>query len=78
MKLQYIGESFGVDSLTSNKIYECVAIEYPFVRVIDDSDEDYLYSASNPGSLDEPITGRWKIIEDNADGSLSKIIPPLD
>lgn len=37
MKVRYIGQSFGVDSLTSNKIYECIGIDLPFIRVIDDS-----------------------------------------
>lgn len=53
MKVRYIGQSFGVDSLTSNKIYECIGIDLPFIRVIDDSGEDYLYSASGRGLLME-------------------------
>lgn len=28
MKVRYVGISFGVDSLTDGKIYECVGINY--------------------------------------------------
>lgn len=63
MKLKYIGESFGVDSLTNGKVYEAIA-EGEFYRVIDDSEEDYLYSKVNPAPLDgSGPGGRWEIIE---------------
>ena len=50
MKVKYIGESFGVDSLTDGCVYECVGVEgdFGFLRIVDDSGEDYLYSATNP------------------------------
>ena len=64
MKLRYVGESFGVDSLTDGKIYEATE-EDGFYRVIDDSGEDYLYSMTNPAPLDGSSEGgRWEIIED--------------
>lgn len=64
MKLKYKGKSFGVDSLTDGKIYEA-SLESPgLYRVIDDSGEDYLYSAENPAPLDGSSPGgRWEIIE---------------
>ena len=31
-------------SLTSGAIYEVIGIEYGWYRIIDDTDEDYLYS----------------------------------
>ena len=63
MKLKYIGESFGVDSLTNGKIYEATD-EGNFYRVIDDSREDYLYSKIKPAPLDGSSPGgRWEIIE---------------
>ena len=63
MKLKYIGESFGVDSLTNGKIYEATD-EGNFYRVIDDSGEDYLYSKIKPAPLDgSSLGGRWEIIE---------------
>lgn len=63
MKLRYIGESFGVDSLTDGKVYEATD-EGDFYRVIDDSEEDYLYSKVNPAPLDGSCKGgRWEVIE---------------
>lgn len=64
MRIKYIGESFGVDSLTNGKIYEATE-EDGMYRVIDDSEEDYLYSMENPAPLDSSSPGgRWEIIED--------------
>lgn len=75
MKIRYIGQSFGVDGLTSDKVYECLRIEWPFLRVIDDSQEDYLYSATDPGPLDgETPTGKWEVVEDDSQELLSKAI----
>lgn len=75
MKVRYIGESFGVEGLTNNKIYEVSAIEDNMLRVIDDSGEDYLYSAFKPCSLeDNNKCGKWEIIEDNQEKELSKLI----
>ncbi|MBQ7937158.1 MAG: hypothetical protein IJ283_01495 [Oscillospiraceae bacterium] len=64
MKLRYIGESFGIDSLTNGKIYEA-EYENGMFRVIDDSGEDYLYSIDNPAPLDGSSKGgKWEIIEE--------------
>lgn len=64
MKLKYIGESFGVDSLTNGRVYEAIE-ENGMYRVIDDSGEDYLYSKSNPAPLDGSSKGgKWMIVED--------------
>ena len=64
MKLRYIGESFGVDSLTNGKVYEATIEDEDYYRVIDDSGEDYLYSMVNPAPLDGSSEGgRWEIVE---------------
>ncbi len=64
MKLKYIGESFGVDSLTNGKVYEAKDENFDYYRVVDDSGEDYLYSKTNPAPLDGSSEGgRWEIIE---------------
>ena len=73
MKVQYIGESFGAASLTSDKIYECLGVELDgnALRIVDDSEEDYLYGITNPSPLDGSSPGgKWKIIEDDAQGTL--------
>ena len=73
MKVKYVGESFGIDELTNGKIYECLGVEYGMLRVIDDSEEDYLYSSINPGPLDRSSPGgEWEIIEDDEKGTLKK------
>lgn len=65
-KIRYIGESFGVDGLTNGKIYDFVEI-YPndnLIRVVDDSEEDYIYQIDNPKSLNGSSKGgKWEIIE---------------
>lgn len=75
MKVKYIGKSFGVEGLTNGKIYECIDIEGTMLRIIDDSGEDYLYSAIKPSSLENPeLYGGWEIVEDNKNKDLEKII----
>ena len=41
MKVKYIGETYG--DLINEKAYECLGIEFECYRIIDESDEDYLY-----------------------------------
>ena len=68
--LKYVGKSFGVVSLTNNKIYNCVGYdEQGLVRIIDDSDEDYSYLAINPRLLDGSSEGgKWEPVEIYDDG----------
>lgn len=67
-KVKYVGKSFGVEQLTNNKIYDVIGIELPFIRIIDDSGEDYLYSIYKPSCLDNSnLYGKWVIIEDKQD-----------
>lgn len=64
-KVKYIGESFGVDSLTNGKIYNLVYDENRDIKVIDDSGEDYLYDLKNPRPLDNSsIGGKFEIVDD--------------
>ncbi len=80
MKVRYVGESFGVASLTNGAVYECIGIEDGgefgiMLRIIDDSEEDYLYSAKNPAPLNgENNGGRWEIVEDTKNSELKKVI----
>ncbi len=65
MRLRYIGESFGFDSLTNGKIYDAEAENEGMYRVIDDSGEDYLYSKDNPAPLDgSSAGGKWELVEE--------------
>ena len=83
MRVKYIVESFGVDSLTNGKIYECLGPEDieekdSWLRIVDDSEEDYLYSAVQPGPFTIPDDGhypcgRWEIVEDDENGTLTKL-----
>ncbi|MGT2757548.1 MULTISPECIES: hypothetical protein [Streptococcus] len=61
-KLRYVGESFGVDSLTNGNIYDVLEfLPDDLVRVVDDSGEDYLYSFTNPKPIDgSSVGGRWE------------------
>ena len=75
MKVKYRGPSFGVDRLTDGRIYICTGIEYGNPRIIDDSGEDYLYSAINLGQCDNKIVhDKWEIVEDNESESFRKLI----
>ncbi len=78
MKVKYIGESFGAVSLTDKKIYECIGIENGMLRVVDDSGEDYLYSAINPRPLDGSSKGgRWEIVKDDENKTLEKLFADI-
>lgn len=77
MKVRYIGQTFGfgVDGLTSDKVYECLGVELSFLRIVDDSEEDYLYSATDPGPLSDEIPpGKWEVLEDDEAGTLEKAV----
>lgn len=78
MKIRYVGETFGV-ALTDGVVYECLGVEDGggfriMLRVIDDSEEDYLYSVLNPAPLDGSSPGgKWEIVEDDENNTLSKL-----
>lgn len=66
-KVRYVGESFGVDSLTDGEVYAVIEVDKKFgdLRIVDDSAEDYLYSIDNPAPLDGSSKGgKWEIVED--------------
>ncbi len=75
MKVKYVGNSFGALSLTNGEIYDCLGVEYGYLRIVDDSEDDYLYSARNPRPLDgNSPGGRWEIIKDDEQGTLKEAI----
>lgn len=73
-KVKYIGESFGVDSLTNGSEYLIVRDKYKDLKVVDDSEEDYLYSLKNPAPADGSSKGGKFEIVDDPKGILIKII----
>lgn len=75
-KVKYVGESFGVDSLTDSNIYNVLeVIDDDLIRIVDDSGEDYLYPIRNPRPLDGSSKGgRWEVVKDDEKGTLKKAI----
>ena len=77
MKVKYVGKSFGVDGLMDGKTYQVLELDElsGWLRIIDDSDEDYLYSPTDPGpfALGRAF-GRFEIVEDDDKGTLDKAI----
>ena len=80
MRVKYIGESFYGNGLTDGRTYKCLGAENAgmfgaTLRVIDDSEEDYLYSAKCPGPWNNSSpAGKWEIVEDDEKGTLKKAI----
>ena len=76
MKVKYIGKDFDMPvGLRNGKTYRCLGVEYGLLRIIDESGEDYLYSAINPRPLDNSSPGgKWEIVEDDEDVTLRKAI----
>lgn len=77
MKVKYIGKSFGIDGLSNGKIYEVIEVDQltGALRIVDDSDEDYLYHPQTPKPNGaKEAYGRFEIIEDDLQGSLKRAI----
>ena len=73
-KVKYVGKSFGVESLTNGKIYDVIGIEEPFLRIIDDSGEDYLWSIYKPCCMEKPsLYGTWELVE-SSDKRLKELL----
>ena len=45
MRVKYLGETSV--SLTKNKIYDVLSVENGEYRIVDDTEDDYLFSAGN-------------------------------
>ena len=63
--------------MTDGKEYEVLSVdeETGWLRIIDDSDEDYLYPPTKPKPLTaKEAYGHFEIVEDNETGSLTKAI----
>lgn len=63
--VKYVGESFGVDSLTNDREYNIVKDKNGDLKVVDDSGEDYLYDLMNPKPTDNSsVGGKFYLIDD--------------
>jgi hypothetical protein len=64
-----------VDSLTKEKVYECRGVAFGLLRIIDDSNEEFLYSPTNPAPLNNSSKGgKWVIIQDDENETLKKAL----
>lgn len=73
-RVQYLGESFGVDGLTDGQLYNIVRDDYGSIKVVDDSKEDYIYDLVNPRPADGSSVGGIFIIMDDPNNELAKYI----
>ena len=77
MKVRYVGKSFGVDSLTNGKIYVVTEVdaEIGALRIIDDSEEDYLYHPRKPKPNGaKEAYGHFEVVEDDEKQTLWKAL----
>ncbi len=77
MLVKYIGPDIGVDGLKNGNIYEVLEVDEltGYLRIIDESGEDYLYSPSKPRAIaDEYTGGTFEVIEDNRSNTLISLI----
>lgn len=70
--VRYEGESFGVDSLTDGKEYTVVRDESGMLKIVDDSEEDYLYDLLNPRPLDGSSKGGSFVVLDDPAGEIKQ------
>lgn len=77
MKVRYVGPNQGSDAFTNNKVYKVVGVQSPWIRIIDDSGEDYTYLINEPRLLDSDVSGKFEIVEDDENGTLKKAFEEL-
>ncbi len=77
MKVKYHGSDIGVDGLRNNGIYTVIEVDNftGMLRIIDESEEDYLYSPKKPQAVCGNYKGGYfEIIEDDENGTLAGAI----
>ena len=74
MKVRYHGPDIGIDGLFNNHEYTVIEVDElsGYLRIVDESGEDYLYHPKRP----QPIAGEYKggyfeIVEDDEQGTLA-------
>lgn len=73
-KVKYVGESFGVESLTDGVTYNVVRDKSGIIKIVDDSKEDYIYNLAHPKPLDGSSLGGKFMIVDDPNKELAKYI----
>lgn len=71
-KVIYIGASGGYGSLTNNVKYDIVKDDFGDLKVVDDSEEDYLYNLNNPRNFENENDGKFYFLDD-PDGILANV-----
>lgn len=71
-KVLYKGESFGIEGLTDNKEYLIVKDNDGNLKVVDDSEEDYMYDLTNPRPSDGESEGGKFYYKDDPQNILRK------
>ncbi len=56
MKVKYIGKISDPLELITDRVYDCLGLEYDRFRVIDETGEDYLYPKEEFVIIDEQVT----------------------
>lgn len=62
MKVRYNGESDPL-SLINGKVYNVLAVEYGYYRIVDETGEDYLYDSD---AFDVVENGEIPVIDDDS------------
>lgn len=73
-QVKYVGESFGIESLTNSVVYNVVKDETGTIKIVDDSKEDYFYDLINPRPIDGSSTGGKFFVIDDPNGELIRLI----
>lgn len=72
-KLLYSGPSYKY-GLTDGKMYECIGLSHGDVKIIDDENEAFFYSATKPYKDKNGKKGEWIVIEDLSDDLVTDFV----
>ena len=77
MQVKYLGPNIGVDGLINGKVYEVKEVDEMtgMLRIIDESQDDYLYSPTHPKAFAGGYQGgKFEIVSDDNKGTLKQAI----
>lgn len=71
--VKFVGKTFF--SFIDGKNYYVIGYDDVYFRIIDESNEDYLYLIKNPKPLNEESwDGKFKLVEDFTNGKIKRIM----